>query len=150
MERISYQEVPAEIFEKLRAVEVYLENSSIDKQFLELLRLRISQINGCAYCVDMHSKGLKHLGETELRLNSLCVWQETPYFSEKERAGLHLAEKLTRITEEPLADQYYDLLLNFFSKEEICNLTLAISQINTWNRLMKVFRFTPGNYKVSE
>ncbi len=150
MERISYQEVPAEIFEKLRAVEVYLENSSIDKQFLELLRLRISQINGCAYCVDMHSKGLKKLGETELRLNSLCVWQETPYFSEKERVVLHLAEKLTRITEEPLADQYYDLLPNFFSKEEICNLTLAISQINTWNRLMKVFRFTPGNYKVSE
>jgi AhpD family alkylhydroperoxidase len=150
MERISYQEVPAEIFEKLRAVEVYLENSSIDKQFLELLRLRVSQINGCAYCVDMHSKGLKHLGETELRLNSLCVWQETPYFSEKERVVLHLAEKLTRITEEPLADQYYDLLPNFFSKEEICNLTLAISQINTWNRLMKVFRFTPGNYKVSE
>jgi AhpD family alkylhydroperoxidase len=150
MERISYQEVPAEIFEKLRAVEVYLENSSIDKQFLELLRLRISQINGCAYCVDMHSKELKKLGEIELRLNSLCAWQETPYFSEKERVVLHLAEKLTRITEEPLADQYYDLLPNFFSKEEICNLTLAISQINTWNRLMKVFRFTPGNYKVSE
>lgn len=150
MERISYQEVPTEIFEKLRAVEVYLENSSIDKQFLELLRLRISQINGCAYCVDMHSKGLKHLGETELRLNSVCVWQETPYFSNKERAVLHFAEKLTRITEEPLDDQYYDLLPSFFLKEEICNLTLAISQINTWNRLMKVFRFTPGNYKVSE
>ena len=150
MERISYQEVPAEIFEKLRAIEVYLENSSIDRQFLELLRLRISQMNGCAYCVDMHSKELKQLGETELRLNSLCVWQETPYFSKKEIAVLNLAEKLTRITEEPLADHYYDSLLNFFSKEEICNLTLAISQINTWNRLMKVFRFTPGNYEVSE
>jgi len=150
MERISYQEVPAEIFEKLRAIEVYLENSSIDRQFLELLRLRISQMNGCAYCVDMHSKELKYLGEPELRLNALCVWQETPYFSKKERAVLHLAEKLTRITEEPLADLYFDSLPNFFSKEEICNLTLAISQINTWNRLMKVFRFTPGNYKVSE
>ena len=150
MARISYQEVPAEIFEKLRAIEVYLENCSIDRQFLELLRLRISQMNGCAYCVDMHSKELKHSGEKGLRLNSLCVWQETPYFSKKERAVLHLAEKLTRITEEPLADHHYDSLANFFSKEEICNLTLAISQINTWNRLMKVFRFTPGNYKESE
>ncbi|MEH6535316.1 MAG: carboxymuconolactone decarboxylase family protein [Psychroserpens sp.] len=150
MERISYQEVPVEIFEKLGAIEVYFENTSIDKQFLELLRLRISQMNGCAYCVDMHSKELKHLGETELRLNSLCVWQETPYFSKRERAALHFAELLTRITDEPLADHCYDSLLAFFSKEEICNLTLAISQINTWNRLMKVFRFTPGNYKVSE
>lgn len=150
MERISYQEVPSEIFEKLRAIEVYLENSSIDRQFLELLRLRISQMNGCAYCVDMHSKELKRFGETELRLNSLCVWQETQYFSKKESAVLHLAEKLTRITEDPIADHYLDSLLNFFSKDEMCNLTLAISQINTWNRLMKVFRFTPGNYEVSE
>ena len=150
MERITYQEVPAEIFEKLRAIEVYLENSFVDKQVLELLRLRISQLNGCAYCVDMHNKELKHLGETELRLSSLVVWQETPYFEEKERAVLHFAEKLTRISEEPLSNKYYDSLLNFFSKEEISNLTLAISQINTWNRLMKVFRFTPGNYKVSE
>ena len=150
MERITYQEVPAEIFEKLRAIEVYLENSFVDKQVLELLRLRISQLNGCAYCVDMHNKELKHLGETELRLSSLVVWQETPYFEEKERAVLHFAEKLTRISEEPLSNKYYDSLLNFFSKEEISNLTLAISQINTWNRLMKVFQFTPGNYKVSE
>lgn len=150
MERILYQEVPTEIFEKLRAIETYLENSFIDKQLLELLRLRISQINGCAYCVDMHNKELKHLGETELRLSSLCVWKETLYFTEKERAVLQFAEKLTRITEEPLSNKYYDILLNFFSKEEICNLTLAISQINTWNRLMKVFRFTPGHYTVSE
>jgi len=149
MERITYQEVPTEIFEKLRAIEVYLENSSIDKQILELLRLRISQMNGCAYCVDMHNKELKHLGETELRLSSLCVWHETSYFSEKEKVVLHFAEKLTRITEQPLPNKYYDRLLNFCSKEEISNLTLAISQINTWNRLMKVFRFTPGKYEVS-
>ncbi len=150
MERIKYEEVPNEIFLKLREIERYLENSSIDKQFLELLRLRISQMNGCAYCVDMHYKELKNTNETELRLSSLCVWRETPYFTKKERVVLYFAEKLTRITEEPLSDSVFNPLVEYFTKEEICNLALAISQINTWNRLMKVFQFTPGKYKVSE
>lgn len=150
MERISYQEVPAEIFDKLRAVESYLENSTIRMPLLELLRLRISQINGCAYCVDMHYKELKHSNETELRMSSLCVWQETPYFSDKERAALQLAERLTKLNGEPISESIYKPLFEFFSKPEICNLALAITQINTWNRLMITFQFTPGNYKVSE
>jgi len=150
MERIPYQEVPAEIFEKLGAVENYLYSSTIGVPLLELLSLRISQINGCAYCVDMHYKELKNTNETELRMSSLCVWQETPYFSDKERAVLQLAERLTKLNEEPIPESVYKPLFEFFSKEEICNLTLAISQINTWNRLMKVFRFTPGKYKISE
>jgi len=116
---------------------------------LELLRLRISQLNGCAYCVDMHHKELAHTGETELRRTSLVVWEETPYFSDKERAALHFAERLTRITASPLPNDCYEALQKFFSKEEICDLSFAITQINTWNRLMKVFLFTPGNYKVS-
>lgn len=147
MERISYQEVPQEIFTKLRSIEDYLDNSSIGKQLLDLLRLRISQVNGCAYCVDMHHKESKSLGETELRLSSLVVWQETPFFSKKERAVLQFAETVTRLNAEPIPDRVYTPLLDFFTKEEICVLTLAVAQINTWNRLMKVFRFTPGNYK---
>jgi AhpD family alkylhydroperoxidase len=150
MERISYQEVPAEVFNKLRAVEDYLESSTIGLPLLELLRLRVSQINGCAYCVDMHYKELKHKNETELRMSSLCVWQETPYFSDKERAVLQLAESLTKLNGEPIHESVYKSLFEFFSKAEICNLALVISQINTWNRLMITFQFTPGNYKVSE
>ena len=147
MERISYQEVPSEIFEKLRSIEEYLENSTIRKPLLDLLRLRVSQINGCAYCVDMHHKDLVSAGETDLRLSSLVVWQETPFFSEKERVVLYFAESATKLETESIPNSIYKPLLNFFSKEEICNLTLAVSQINTWNRLMKVFGFTPGNYK---
>lgn len=150
MERIPYQEVPAEIFEKLRAIETYLEESTIGKPLLALVRLRVSQINGCAYCVDMHYKELKHTNETELRMSSLCVWKETPYFSDKERAVLQFAEHLTKLNGELIPESIYEALYGFFSKSEICNVALTITQINTWNRLMIAFRFTPGNYKVNE
>ncbi len=148
MERISYQEVPSAIFSKLRTIEDYLENTSLGKPLLDLLRLRISQVNGCAYCVDMHHKDLVYLGEAELRMSCLVVWKETPFFTEKERAVLHFAEVVTKLEMDTIPEEIYSPLNEFFSKEEICNLTLAISQINTWNRLMKVFRFTPGYYKV--
>ncbi|AUC85408.1 carboxymuconolactone decarboxylase [Polaribacter sp. ALD11] len=149
MERISYQEVPTEIFEKLRAIEDYLHSSTLGMPLLELLRLRVAQINGCAYCVDMHYKELKHANETELRMASLCLWKETSYFSDKERAVLQLAEKLTKLNSEPITESIYKSLFEFFSKSEVCNLALAIAQINTWTRLMITFQFTPGNYKVS-
>jgi len=149
MERISYKDIPQGMFEKLRDIEDYLENSSIEFKLLELIRLRVAQKNGCAYCVDMHYKELKHSGESELRLSSLCVWKETQYFTNKERAVLTFTDHLTRLSREPLIDEIYDPLLDFFSKTEICYLTLAISQINTWSRLMKTFKFEPGNYKVN-
>lgn len=147
MERISFQEVPAEIFNKLRAIEDYLEKSTIEQPLLHLLKLRVSQINGCAYCVDMHHKDLVQVGETSLRLSSLVVWEETPFFSEKERVLLRFAEAVTKLETATITDAIYNPLLKFLSKEEICDLTLAVAQINTWNRLMKVFRFTPGIYQ---
>ncbi|NQY31023.1 MAG: carboxymuconolactone decarboxylase family protein [Flavobacteriaceae bacterium] len=150
MERITYQDIPNGMFENLRAIEDFIDNSSLDEKLVEMIKLRTSQKNGCAYCVDMHYKELKHLGETELRLSSLCVWEETPYFTEKERAVLYFTDALTKLNHSPISDQLYNPLLNFFSKKEICYLTLVISQINTWNRLMKVFSFTPGNYKVNQ
>lgn len=150
MERITYHDIPNGMFENLRTIEDSIINSSLDRKLIEIVRLRTAQKNGCAYCVDMHHKELKHLGETELRLSSLCVWEETPYFSERERATLCFTDILTKLDRKPIPDNIYNSLLNFFSKEEICFLTLAISQSNTWNRLMKVFEFTPGNYKVVE
>ncbi|WP_298513559.1 carboxymuconolactone decarboxylase family protein [uncultured Kordia sp.] len=146
MERISYADIPKGMFEHLQKIEVYIKESSIENQLLELIKLRVSQKNGCAYCVDMHHKELKKLGETELRLSSLCVWEETPYFTEKERTALAFADALTKLRRTPFPDEVYNPLLKFFTKEEICILSLVITQINSWNRLMKVFLFTPGNY----
>lgn len=146
MERISYGDIPAGMFEHLQKIETFIKESSLDNQLLELIKLRVSQKNGCAYCVDMHYKELKKTGETELRLSSVCVWEETPYFSDKERAVLTFADTLTKLQRAPISDTVYNSLLQFFDKQEICILTLAITQINTWNRLMKTFLFTPGNY----
>lgn len=150
MERISYQDIPNGMFENLRTIEDSIINSTLDRKLIEMIRLRTAQMNGCAYCVDMHYKELKHFGETELRLSSLCVWEETPYFSEKERLVLSFTDTITKLKRSPISKELYDNLTSHFSKEEICYLTLAISQSNTWNRLMKTFEFTPGNYKVSE
>ena len=150
MERITYRDLPKGMFEKLLAVEDFIKNSGLELQLLELVRLRAAQLNGCAYCVDMHHKELQHLGETDLRLSSLSVWEETPYFSEKERTVLRFTEALTRLHEKPIPDQVFDPLLTFFSKTEISYLSLAIAQANVWNRLMKAFRFTPGRYKVKK
>ena len=150
MERISYQDLPKGMFERLMAVEGFIKESSLPFQLLELMRLRASQLNGCAYCVDMHHKELQHAGETDLRLSSLCVWQEASCYSEKERAVLAFAEALTRITKPSMPDEVYDALLLYFNKEKISVLTLAIAQINTWNRLMKTFQFVPGNYQVQK
>ncbi len=148
MERITYQDIPKGMFESLRAIEDLIVNSSLDSNLLELIKLRTAQKNSCAFCVDMHYKELKHLGESELRLSSLCVWEDTPYFSEKERTVLYFTEALTMLSNKPISDEVYNPLLSFFSKEEICFLALTISQSNTWNRLMKTFRFIPGHHKV--
>ena len=150
MERISYQDMPEGMYEQLLSVENYLNNSPIEKPLIGLLKLRVSQLNGCAYCVDMHHKELKYANETDLRLYSLCVWKEAPYFTEKERVVLSFTEALTQINSEPIPNEIYDPMLLFFNKKEICLITLAIAQINTWNRLMKTFNTIPGNYEVKK
>ncbi|WP_136481326.1 carboxymuconolactone decarboxylase family protein [Cognatitamlana onchidii] len=148
MERISYKDIPKGMFENLLSVESFINNSTLEMHLLEIIRLRVGQINGCAYCVDMHHKELKELNETDLRLSSLCVWEATPYFTDKERAVLEFTDRLTTLNGKPISNDIFNRLLEFFTKEEISYLTLAISQINTWTRLMKTFRFTPGNYSV--
>lgn len=150
MERITYQNIPKGMFENLRTIEDSIINSTLDRKLIEMIRLRTAQINGCAYCVDMHYKELKHFGETELRLSSLCVWEEAPYFSEKEKLALLFTDTLTKLKSSPISQRLFENLSTHFSKEEICYLTLTISQSNTWNRLMKTFEFTPGNYKVNK
>ncbi len=150
MERINYKDIPHGMFEKLRAVEDFISNSTLDVKLLGTIRLRASQANGCAYCVGMHHRELKHLGESDLRLSSLCVWEDASCFSEKERTVLRFVDALTELNRSPISEVIYTPLLNFFSKEDICYLTLSISQINTWNRLMKTFDFTPGHHKTKK
>ncbi len=150
MERISLNEAPQGMLKVVLNVEQYITESGMDKKLLGLVRVRASQINSCAYCLDMHIKEARHAGETEQRLYSLTAWRETSYYSPKERAALAFTETLTRLPEEENGDHIHDGLSKYFSKEEIAYLTLAIAQINTWNRIVRSFGPVPGNYKVKE
>lgn len=148
MERISNADIPAGMFDQLLATEHFINDSSLPMFLLEIIRLRVAQLNGCAYCVDQHHKELKHQGETDLRLSSLCVWPETPYYSDRERVVLEFTERLTQLGEASIPNELFERLREHFSKQEICFLTLAVAQINTWTRLMKTFRFTPRRFQV--
>ncbi|CAL2078091.1 carboxymuconolactone decarboxylase family protein [Tenacibaculum sp. 190524A02b] len=150
MERISFHQIPKGMVNKLMAIEQYLKESALDFKLLELLRLRVAQINQCAYCIDMHYKELKNVGETELRMATLSVWKEVPFFTNKEKAVLEFTEVLTEISVKEVSDKIYDKLTNYFTTEEICNLTLAITQLNTWTRLVRTFKFKAGNYEVKK
>ena len=150
MERISFKEAPQGMIQVLRNVEEYIAKGSLDKRLLELVRFRVSQINSCAFCLDMHFKEALNVGETEKRLYSVSAWRETPYYSDRERAVLAFAEILTRLPEEEESDHIHDELSRYFSKTEIAYLTLCIAQINTWNRVVRSFGPVPGNYQVME
>lgn len=146
-QRISLQELPQGFMEVLMKSGYYVNHSGLDPKLLRLIYQRVSQINGCAFCLDMHHKEALQLGESELRLHSLPAWRECPYYSEQERAALSLAETLTLASRHSVDDSLYHSLTEVFSKDEIANLTLAIAMINTWNRLNKTFRPVPGNYQ---
>lgn len=146
MERISFQEFPAGLADGLFKTEMAIKKSGLEPKLLELVKLRASLINGCAYCIDMHYKDARHMGEDDLRLYSVSVWRECPFYSEREKAALLFCEVLTNANKEDVSDEVFSVLQQQFTKEEIVVLTLAISQINTWNRINKTIRTTPGNY----
>jgi AhpD family alkylhydroperoxidase len=150
MERISQRDLPEGLLQSMLQVQNYIDNSGLDPKLQELLRFRVSQINNCAYCLDMHYKEALELGETPLRLFSLDAWRETPYYSPKEQAALAFAEILTHMPSEKHSDTIHDELSKYFSKKEIALLTLMIAQINSWNRLTRSFGTVPGNYQVKQ
>jgi AhpD family alkylhydroperoxidase len=117
---------------------------------MELMRIRVSQINSCAYCLDMHYKEAIHAGENPIRLISVSAWRETPYYTPQEQAALAFAEHLTHMPAEENSDHIHDELKKYFTPEEIANITMTVIQINSWNRLVRSFGPTPGNYKVPE
>ncbi|HVW68937.1 MAG TPA: carboxymuconolactone decarboxylase family protein, partial [Steroidobacteraceae bacterium] len=114
---------------------------------LHLIKLRASQINGCAYCIDMHSKDARAAGESEQRLYALDAWRETPFYTERERAALEWTEAVTLVTEGHVPDAVYDAVRKHFQGDDLVNLTLAITTINAWNRLSIAFRAVPGTYQ---
>ena len=136
--------------EAMRHVQRYIDGAGLDRRLLELMRTRVSQINSCAYCLDMHHKDALHAGETIQRLISVSVWRETPYYSPKERAVLAFAEFLTHMPEEHDDAHVHDELLLHFTKPEIALLSLAIAQINSWNRIVRSAGMVPGSYMVRE
>jgi AhpD family alkylhydroperoxidase len=131
----------------LFALGAQVEASGLERSLLELVKMRASQINGCAYCLDMHSKDARAAGETEQRLYLLDAWRETPLYSERERAALAWTEAVTRVAEGHVPDDVYDEVSNHFTEDELVALTLAITTVNSWNRLNIAFRMEAGGYR---
>ena len=129
--------------------EKYLHECGLEESLIHLIKLRASQMNGCAYCLDMHWKDLRAIGETEQRMYSLDAWRECPYYSERERAAFEWTEAVTLITTGHVPDEVYEKVRPHFSDKELCDLTLAVATINSWNRLAIASRTVPGNYQVA-
>jgi len=146
-ERISFAELPPGMVEAVLAVESYVNHCGFEMRLLELLRYRISQLNGCAYCLDRHYKEGIHAGETAMRLYSLPVWEETPFYTERERAALRWADAVTLLAGNTIGDDLIDEMLRHFNKQELANLTLVVAQMNTWNRIAKPFAWAPGEFQ---
>ncbi|MCE4072494.1 MULTISPECIES: carboxymuconolactone decarboxylase family protein [Pseudomonas] len=132
--RIEWAKAAPDAYKAMIGLEQALAKSGLETSLLELIRLRASQINGCAYCVNMHANDARKAGETEARLQTLSVWEETRFFTERERAALAWVESLTRLPEKHAPQHQFDALREHFSDAEIANLTLAIATINAWNR----------------
>ena len=146
--QLNYGKVAPGIYEAMEALDQYLANdSAIEEPLLHLVRLRASQINGCAYCIDMHWKDLRALGEGEQRPYGLDAWKESPYYTERERAALAWTEAVTLVTTGHVPEPLYEEVRSQFSAKELCDLTLAIATINAWNRLSISARLTPGGYQ---
>jgi AhpD family alkylhydroperoxidase len=145
-ERISFKDVSQELMAPLFSLSKALKNSGLSERLLVLVEYRVSQLNGCAFCLDMHYKDAIHLGETEQRLYSLPAWRECPWYSDAERAVLAYTDALT--TDSDADDAVFDQLNTFFDHKQIVGLSFAIGLTNTWNRLNKGFRTLPGTYRV--
>jgi len=145
--RLDIQKIDPQAYRAMAGIETYVRNSGLEHSLLHLLKMRASQINGCAYCLDMHSKDARALGETEQRLYALNAWRETPFYTDRERAALAWTEALTLIGETHAPDDVFEEARRHFSEAELVTLTMAIVAINGWNRLAIGFRMPPGLYQ---
>lgn len=145
--RLNYAKAAPGAYRAMAALERYVRECGLEPSLIELVKIRASQINGCAFCLDMHTKDARALGETEQRIYTLSAWRETPFFTEREQAALLWAETVTLVSETHVPDDIYEQVRQHFSDEELINLTMAIVTINGWNRLAISFRSVPGEYQ---
>ena len=146
--RLEAQKASPAAYHAMLALEMFVRKSSkLEPSLIELVKMRASQINACAFCIDMHSKDARAAGETEQRLYALNAWRETPFFNDRERAALAWAEAVTLVAEGHVPDAVYEEARRQFSEEELVNLTMAVITINGWNRLSVAFRAVPGEYQ---
>jgi AhpD family alkylhydroperoxidase len=148
--RLDYRQFSPGALQAMLALETYLSGCGFDHTFIHLLKLRASQINGCAYCIDMHAIDARAAGETEQRLHALGAWRETPFFDDRERAGLAWIEAVTLVAQTHVPDEVYDEARRHFSDKEIVDLTYLASTINAWNRIAVALRAVPGRYKAGK
>jgi AhpD family alkylhydroperoxidase len=146
--RIDYGKRFPELRQAMWVLEHYAHQSGLDPKLLELVKLRASLINGCAYCVDMHTKVARSLGETEQRLYEVSLWREAPFYSERERAALAWTEAVTLVSIDHVPDDVYETARQHFDEKELIDLTAAVVAINGWNRLAIAFRTVPGTFQI--
>jgi AhpD family alkylhydroperoxidase len=145
--RINYGKAAPGIYESMDTLDTYIQTCGLERALILLIQLRASQINGCAYCVDMHWKDLRAAGDTEQRLCSLAAWQECPYYSDRERAALAWTEAVTLIADARVPNAVYEAVSPHFNEKELADLTFAVAAINAWNRLCIAARLVPGGYQ---
>jgi AhpD family alkylhydroperoxidase len=145
--RLNYFAASKDTLEALRDLQQKVSNSGLESRLLHLVYLVVSRINGCAYCIDMHSQDLRAAGETELRIDLVSVWEETDLYTEREQAAFAWAESVTRVSETHVPDEVFARAREQFSAEELVKLTLAVVAINAWNRFCISFRSEPGHYR---
>lgn len=144
--RLNYAQAAPKAFQAMLRLEEAVENSGLELSLIRLIQIRASQINGCAYCLDMHTKDARAEGESEQRLYLLAAWREAPFYSERERAALEWTEAITLVADHHVPDEVYERVRPHFTEEELVDLTLAITTINAWNRLNVAFRTPAGSY----
>jgi AhpD family alkylhydroperoxidase len=145
--RLDFRKFNPEPLQAMLAMEKYIAGCGLDHKLVHMLKLRASQINGCAYCIDMHSIDARAAGETEQRLYALDAWRETPFFDERERAALAWVEAVTLVSQTHVPDSLYEETRKHFSEQEILDLTYLTATINAWNRLAISMRAVPGHYR---
>jgi AhpD family alkylhydroperoxidase len=145
--RIDVMKISPKAMQAVLGMQNYVNASGLEPSLLELVKMRASQINGCAYCLDMHSKDARAAGETEQRLYLLNAWREAPFYSDRERAALEWTESLTLVSDTHVPDEVYEKARQHFSEQELVDLAIAVAAINTWNRLSIAFRAEPGTYQ---
>lgn len=145
--RLDYAKTAPGAMQAMYAIEHYVRGCGLDTKLLELVKLRASQINGCAYCVDMHTKDARAHGETEQRLYAVVVWREAPFFTDRERAALAWTEAVTLVSHDQVPDSVFEIARHHFSDKELLDLTMAVIAINGWNRLAISFREVAGSYQ---